>query len=312
MNLFMKKIITALFLVMAGGAFAQTNPLLGQYLQNIQFYNPAMTGMNNATDINLGLRRQWAGFQGSPSTSFLSVNARLNSGANLRVNQGVGGYVMSSSQGPYKQTEVALMYAVHVPIARDVQLSLGASPNIYSSRVDLSSVWVKDLNDATYQNLLMNGTTNTYFHLNLGMSLYATNYFVSYSLSGAANAVLAGNKLINETDNQMRHQVMAGYRFYLANQVELMPNTFVRIDPAMKTFWEAGLRARFQEKYWVGASWRNDNTWVGMLGFTFQDKYRIGYAFEYKTQGITNYNNGTHEINIGMRVFNHAKTLSMW
>ena len=320
----MKRIIFALTaLVLYTSSHAQTNPLLGQYFQNLQVYNPAHTGMNDYLDINAGIRQQWAGFEGSPSTMYLSANGilKFNKAQNLASERaakpgfkhGVGGYVLSDKQGPYKQSEVSLSYAAHVPLAQDLYLSVGASPGIYNAKVDMSDVWVKDMaNDDTYQSMIANGSSNTYLHVNMGLALYSKAFYLSYSMAEAAKVSLSGNEDISQSENQMRHHILGGYRFYLKNNFELMPNAFIRLDQTKPAFYEGGVRARYQENYWIGASFRNDNTYVGMLGFTFNDKYRLGYSFEYKTKDISRYSNGTHEINLGLRLFNNGGPASMW
>ena len=313
----MKNIISAIAaLLIYTSASAQTNPLLGQYFQNLQAYNPAHAGMNDYLDINMGIRQQWAGFEGSPRTLYLSANGILKfnrsteSTAKPGFKHGLGGYLFSDKQGPYKQSEISLAYAAHVPLTSDLYLSLGASPAIYNAKVDMSDVWVKDMaNDQTYQSMIANGSSNTYLHVNMGISLYSKNFYFSYSMAEAAKVSLSGNE---EISDQMRHHILGGYRIDLENNFELMPNAFIRFDQTKPAFYEGGIRARYQENYWLGACYRNDHTYVGMLGFTFNDKYRLGYSFEYKTKDISRYSNGTHEINIGLRLFNHAGSASMW
>lgn len=320
----MKNIICAFTaLLIYTSTSAQTNPLLGLYFQNLQVYNPAHAGMNDYLDINMGIRQQWAGFDGSPRTLYLSANAMLKfnkledlsteSTVKPGLKHGVAGSLLSDKQGPYEQSEISLAYAAHVPLTQDLYLSMGASPGIYNAKVDMSDVWVKDMaNDQTYQSMIVNGSSNTYLHVNMGISLYSKAFYLSYSMAEAAKVSLSGNKDISQEGDQMRHHILGGYRIDLKNSFELMPNAFIRFDQTKPAFYEGGIRARYQQNYWLGASFRNDNTYVGMLGFTFNDKYRLGYSFEYKTKDISRYSNGTHEINIGLRLFNHSGSASMW
>lgn len=319
----MKRLISALFaLVIFTSSYAQTNALLGQYFQNMQAYNPAHTGMNEHLDLNLGMRQQWAGFDGAPKTFYLGANGVVNfnkskiasdSGQAPGLKHGFGGYLLSDKQGPYKQSEISLTYAVHVPISKHTYLSMGASPSIYNAKIDLSEIIVKDMNvDPVYQSLLKNGSSNTYLHLNVGLSLYSKNYYISYSMMEAANARISGNKDISQEENSMRHHILGGYRFKLSGNMELMPNTFIRFDQTKPTLMELGLRARYLEKYWTGLSVRNDKTIIGMLGFTFNDNVKFGYSYEYKTGDISNYNSGTHELNLGLRLFNNSRFASFW
>ena len=59
----------ALFLSLISGVLhAQVDPLYSQYLNNPFLINPAYTGMNNYMNLMVGYRKQWAGFDGSPTT----------------------------------------------------------------------------------------------------------------------------------------------------------------------------------------------------------------------------------------------------
>lgn len=298
---------------------AQTNPLLGQYFQNMHVYNPAHAGINDAVEINMGVRQQWGGFDGAPRTVYVSASGNLRNFANLKQDEqsevkkgmkhGAGMYLVSDKQGPYKQTEMSVMYAVHVPLTSDLNLAFGASPSVYNAKVDMSEIWVKDMtNDQAYQSMVANGSSTTYLHLNLGWSLYSSRFYVSYAMAEAVKKPVSGNKDLGQKDGSMRHHILAGYRIKLQNEIELIPNAFVRTDNRKPLFFEGGMRARYKENYWLGLSARNDHTYIGMLGFTFQDRFRVGYSYEYKTRDISNYSNGTNEINLGMRLSKFGKS----
>ncbi len=58
-----------------------------------------------------------------------------------------------------------------MPLTSEMYLSKGAPPGIFNAKVDLADIWVKDMaNDPVYQSLIQNGSSNTYLHMNLGMS----------------------------------------------------------------------------------------------------------------------------------------------
>ncbi|MEL6561772.1 MAG: type IX secretion system membrane protein PorP/SprF, partial [Bacteroidota bacterium] len=77
---------------------------------------------------------------------------------------------------------------------------------------------------------------------------------------------------------------------------ELIPNAFLRSEVNQPFFFEAGVRARYNKNVWFGASYRNDQSYVGMLGFEISDYVNLGYAYEFKRSEFENFNNGSHEI----------------
>ena len=72
--------ILYLFVVFAAGislASAQQKPQYTQYVFNNLLLNPAVTGIENYTDVKAGYRSQWTGLQGAPITSYLTIDAPL-------------------------------------------------------------------------------------------------------------------------------------------------------------------------------------------------------------------------------------------
>ena len=57
--------------------FAQQKPQYTQYVFNNLLLNPAVTGIENYTDVKAGYRTQWTGLSGAPVTSYLTVDAPL-------------------------------------------------------------------------------------------------------------------------------------------------------------------------------------------------------------------------------------------
>ena len=55
------------------GAVAQQKPVYTQYVLNNYIINPAITGIENYTDVKLSYRNQWTGINGSPVTTYLSI-----------------------------------------------------------------------------------------------------------------------------------------------------------------------------------------------------------------------------------------------
>src|SRR5476651_1798383 len=58
---------------------AQQRPQYTQYIFNPILVNPAVTGIENYTDVKAGYRSQWTGLQGAPVTSYFTINAPLGS-----------------------------------------------------------------------------------------------------------------------------------------------------------------------------------------------------------------------------------------
>ncbi len=58
-------------------AMAQQKPQYTQYVFNNLLLNPAVTGIENYTDVKAGYRSQWTGLSGAPVTTYLTVDAPI-------------------------------------------------------------------------------------------------------------------------------------------------------------------------------------------------------------------------------------------
>src|SRR3569833_1316890 len=56
---------------------AQQKPEYTQYILNNYILNPALTGIENYTDVKISHRHQWVGIQDAPVTTYLTVHGPL-------------------------------------------------------------------------------------------------------------------------------------------------------------------------------------------------------------------------------------------
>ncbi|MEP6701060.1 MAG: type IX secretion system membrane protein PorP/SprF, partial [Bacteroidota bacterium] len=59
---------------------AQQRPHYTQYILNNYILNPALSGIENYTDVKISTRDQWVGLNGAPKTSYFSIQAPIGKG----------------------------------------------------------------------------------------------------------------------------------------------------------------------------------------------------------------------------------------
>src|SRR5437879_3864453 len=57
--------------------FAQQRSSYTQYILNNYILNPALTGIENYTDVKISARDQWVGLNGAPRTAYLTVHGPI-------------------------------------------------------------------------------------------------------------------------------------------------------------------------------------------------------------------------------------------
>ena len=94
----------------------------------------------------------------------------------------------------------------------------------------------------------------------------------------------------------MRHYyVSAGYKFELSNEFDLEPSLLFKTTAASPIQFDINTRLIYKKNLWLGASYRNNESVVAMLGMK-RDNFVIGYSYDYVISNIRNYSAGTHEL----------------
>ena len=52
----------------------------------------------------------------------------------------------------------------------------------------------------------------------------------------------------------------------------------------------------FYDKFEIGASYRNEDSFSGLVGFAFSDSIRLGYAYDHILTDINTAANASHEV----------------
>src|ERR1044072_6153467 len=148
----MKKIITLCFVILVACLYtqAQQKPHYTQYVLNQYILNPALTGIENYTDVKVSHRHQWVGIDGSPFLSFFTDITPLvkkaykttpphfsSPGENPRgeryweeytaaePHHGIGLQVINDKAGPLNQFTANVTYAYHLGISPRTSIAAG-------------------------------------------------------------------------------------------------------------------------------------------------------------------------------------------
>src|SRR5215831_18217722 len=150
-----KFIATIVLMGLTGLTLAQQRPQYTQYILNNYVLNPALTGIENYTDLKLSYRDQWAGLNGSPKTFYMTIHGPIGKkdyktsatsfdipGENPRgqsywetytasePHHGIGFMVMSDKTGLYNRFTSDVSYAYHLGLSARTNLAGGFSAGI--------------------------------------------------------------------------------------------------------------------------------------------------------------------------------------
>ncbi|GAB2539050.1 PorP/SprF family type IX secretion system membrane protein [Rufibacter soli] len=320
-----------LSLLLTAPAWAQQRPQYSQYMINSYLLNPAITGMEDYTDVKIGTRQQWVGLEGAPKTYYVSAHTPLNKdvksvrvqGKGLSrtrtVNQnrfvqayphhGVGIQIIKDKTGPLSRTSANLTYAYHLPITRTVTVAMGASAGLLRNSFNPSEATFTNPNDPAITSDYIN---RNYLDFGLGTWIYSNQFFVG--LAGAQ--LIKSDRDLNSGEEKItsavlqRHYVgTVGYKVAVRNDLTLIPSVLVKLtDPSPITL-DFNLRAVYADRVWVGGSYRNKDAFAIMTGVNISHIMDASYSYDYNTSPLNIANTGSHEIVLGLKLFNKGKVI---
>jgi type IX secretion system PorP/SprF family membrane protein len=322
--------IMGFFFSFGGESFAQAKPSYTQYILNNYILNPAVTGIENYTDIKLSNRNQWTGINGAPVTTYLTMHGPIGktdlrttatsfavAGDNPRgkdywdqyaapdPHHGVGLTLMNDKAGYINRWSLYGSYAYHLPVGTKTSLALGfnlgmSGVNLDRSKIDFAGT---DPNDPAigYAN---NELKKIRPELGAGLWLYSSRYFAGVSV---LNVIPGKNKFVRNdrygdtyTPNFF---ATVGYRMNFGGDMNLIPSLMYQYWKPQLSGLHLNLKMQYQDLIWFGGTYRISNFVSGygaMAGLNISNTFNISYSCEVSTTSrLRNYTGNTHEIMIG-------------
>ncbi|MCH2235345.1 MAG: type IX secretion system membrane protein PorP/SprF [Crocinitomicaceae bacterium] len=298
----MKKVLIIIAICfIAPKVFGQQQYLFTNYLMNEFYYNPALAGSKNVHYANLGYRNQWTGFDGSPTT--LHANY-FGSYAN-EMKHGYGASILSDRSGLMQNTSFYLNYAYHLNITDSIRIGIGVKPGFFQHNIKLYDAQLADAGDEILTGNIL--ATNA-FDINTGFHVYSDKFFVSMSMRNLLSDAI---KFTGFNEGLSRHFTMiGGYNFINKKKKYVISPTLLLqyVKPAVPQA-SIMVKGTFQDKYWVGLTYRTQDAPGISLGIKLWNRLTIGYAYDYSLGGINNYNFGSHELMLSFITTNNKPTL---
>ncbi|MBN9297074.1 MAG: type IX secretion system membrane protein PorP/SprF [Filimonas sp.] len=299
--------------------FAQQDIQFSQYVFNGLAVNPAYAGYRGDLYLNSTYRKQWVGIPGSPQTAVLSVDG-LTRVKDDKV--AVAGQVMWDKLGPQESLSFYGTYAFRIPLDNTGlrRLCLGLSAGVTQYSLDGTVLQYTDPNDPDLPTVKASTIVPD---ANFGIYYYTPNFYAGlsfldmFSLNQDRSIYYSGGFKYATIRKSPHVYLTAGTMVKLSETVQLKPSILIKEDFKGPTSVDFNLLALFVDKIWIGGSYRTGISWSGksgyqpdlessaavsaMMEFFATENLRIGYSYDFTTNGLSNYQNGSHEISLGIR-----------
>ncbi len=266
--------------------FGQLEPQYTQYMYNIGSFNPAYAGTVENPDISALYRAQWIDIPGAPRTLRLGLNLPWANEKN-----GMGFNVISDQLGPTSQTFVNAAYSFQINVSQYTRLSFGVNAGGALFNIDFSKGEFEDP-----EPLINNQDLNEFYPtVGAGLFLYDDNWYLGASvpnfITGSASDEIAS--LIND---QIQFTAIGGYIFELSDELKFKPAFLAHMVQGLPLQFNLSANFLFSDVFTAGVGYRVNNSLSGLAGFQISSAVFAGYSYDYNTNNLAQYNQGSHEL----------------
>lgn len=285
--------IAAVLMLMAGMAYGQQDAQYTQYMYNTVSVNPGYAGSRGHMSIAGLYRAQWVGLEGAPVTQTLNIHTPLGYRG-----VGLGLSFVNDEIGPTSETYFDVDFSYTIQTSLEARLSFGLKASAHLLNVDFTKL-NQDFgqgNDPILQNNIDNQLSP-----NIGAGVY---YHTQRFYAGLSVPRFLETEHFQEGANPTTAKEQMNFYFITGYVWDLNP--FLKFKPALLTKAVQGAPLQvdvsanflFDEKFILGAAYRWDAAFSGMVGFRLSDEFLIGLAYdrEITDLGSASFNDGSFEI----------------
>ena len=284
-----KTLIGVLCIFAVFAAKAQHFPLFSQYMFNGLVINPAYATGQDGLNAIMYYKKQWVGFEGTPSTLSGTLQSTLK-----KEKISIGLIFLNDTYGLKTQNDLSGSFAYRINTGKG-KLGLGISGGMSAIYNDQNKINTTDNGDPAFS-----GTNNYKVLPKIGMGLYynTPNFFSGISIP----QWLIYDKETHTTGILARSLVgYSGYSLKINPQITITPSLLIKFLSATPAQVDYNLTATWKKIITAGVSYRMYNAVVFLFQYHWEN-FALGYAYDYTIGPISKYTAGSHEFMISYAI----------
>ena len=290
----MKKLYLAALLALGGlaDATAQQDPHYTQYMYNMNVINPAYAGSKENLSFGLLYRKQWVDIEDSPTTMTFSGSSPVGK------NVGLGLSVINDKIGPVEETNAYADFSYTLNLGGEHRLALGLKAGATFHKVglftDIGQSNVPDLDDPAFSSDI----SRTYFNVGAGFFYYTNKYYFAASVPNMLKSKHLDYKQDNKQfgSEETHYFITGGYVFQLNDNLKMKPSFMLKSSFNVSPSIDGSLNFLFFERFEIGATYRLDDSFGGMVNYAITPNLRIGYAYDHIVSNLNVTTPASHEV----------------
>ena len=295
----MKKISILIIAICFGGILkAQQLPQITQYMINNYAINPAVSGMYDHYQIKTTIRNQWVGvINEAPRTTMMSIYGSKNK------NIGIGGLLFNDEAGEISRIGGSASYTYSFPMTSEINLSFALSAGFVQWKICNDCLTAKDPDDLLDNGNIVESAPDATF----GFNMYGDKWYIGAAipqLLGANLDLVPDNVsgILEGTGSLAQHTyVLGAYTIDFNPTWSIEPSVLLKSVEAASLQADFGFKTMYNDLLWFGMGYRNNGAMTTLLGYSFQDRYMIGYSYDIPSADVSEAPGASHEFMIGIR-----------
>lgn len=293
---FMKKVTFLLFLGLVQSMYlkAQQDPQYTQYMYNMSIVNPAYA-THDIGVANMGLlyRSQWVGAVGGPNTGTAFIRTPIND----RIEAGISFINDEIGDGALNESNINADMAYLLQLNSKTFLSFGMKAGVTLFNTQFSDFQLNS-GDFTSDPAFSENINDTFLNIGAGLFLFSDDYYVGLSAPNFLGGKhIAERNGISALGSENLHLFLTGgYVFEISQTLDFKPSFMAKVVQGAPLSLDINANVRFNGNLEAGLSYRFDDALSAMVNIGITPDFRVGYAYDYTTSNLGNFNSGTHEI----------------
>ena len=293
LNIYHKIAALLSIIILSFQSKAQQDSQFTQYMYNMSVINPAYATAEEGI-LKLGglYRTQWVGLEGAPKTGSFFAHTPINDKIEMGIsftNDNIGDVV--------NENNIFADFAYVLPVGIESKISFGVKAGVTLFDTNFNGFQLQSGGASTDQAFDEN-ISRAFPNLGIGAFFFTDTYYLGLSAPNMLSTKhLENENGIKATGVQNVHYFLTGgYVFDIDQNVKLKPAFMARGVKGAPLALDITANVLINEKLEVGLGYRLDDAMSALVNFRITPELRVGYAYDYTTTNLGDFNSGSHEI----------------
>jgi len=218
---------------------------------------------------------------------------------------GLGLSIVRDEIGPVIESYVAGDFSYTLPLNNgNTMFSFGMKAGFHTLNIDFNKLVIYNPTDD-----LLNSSINNKISpiIGVGAYVYDEKWYVGISSPNILKTEHFSLSSVSKAVESLHLYAIGGYVFDLNPNLQFKPAVLLKMVKGSPLSFDTSANFLINQKFTLGASYRLNSAVSALAGFQVSESLMLGYAYDFDTTDIGNYNSGSHEILLRFEFFTKVK-----